>query len=96
MRTITLDEALTRRFDHDAIAIKRAVARQATVGTWQRAIKRKIKHKLYLCIGGPYDGHSLDLSGPSTGVFTVNGVTGQYTLQGRYDTSKTLYWKEIK
>jgi len=42
---------------------------------------RKQPHFLFQCVGGPLEGHLLDLSGPNTAVFALNGQRGHYTFR---------------
>ena len=37
-----------------------------------------LHHEEYYCVGGPYHGETLGLSGPSTGPICIAGWTGQY------------------
>ena len=90
----TFNEALLEKFGSQE-SVDKAVRRKAEVGKWYRA--RKAQHRKYRLQGGPYHGHTLELSGPSTGVFTLaDGTCGQYVLEGplshRY--AQPLTWKE--
>lgn len=56
--------------------LKGAVATQRKA---MRARQTRCPHTTYTLSGGPLDNASIDLSGPSTGIFTIGDVRGRYT-----------------
>lgn len=58
---------------------------------------RKPAEKTYRLTGGPYDGHKIALSTPSTAVLKVNGWHGFYMGRDNAATEAApLDWRDVK
>ncbi len=85
----TLTAAITTQFGDKAQAKIKSAVSTARAGV--RTRQTRLPHQTYTCVGGPYDNAVVSLSDPSTGIFTVDGVTGRYADQWRLSEPAAAY-----
>jgi hypothetical protein len=69
---LTFEEMEKRLGPAEVLRRKRAYA-------GQKGAKARQVHRNYILVGGPLDGQTVSLSGPSTGVMSIGAYFGRYT-----------------
>lgn len=85
---------------HDAGVARHGTLEAAlkAVKNWTRTLRRAqttVHHKLYDAVGGPFDGHKLHLSGPSTLPIQTEHYSGRYVSYRELDMPRRAYAEEV-